>query len=204
MSESLDTSQINPVRRRLLNLGTSAVAAVGAAFAAVPFIRSFSPSERTMAIGAPVEVDIKDLKPGELRVVKWRGKPVWLFWRDDRDLQSLNAVRDELADPDSKNSKQPDYVSATTRSIKGELAVMVGVCTHLGCSPGFHPEPQDAAIGSDWQGGFLCSCHGSKFDLAGRVFKDMPAPNNLDIPPYRFEDEYTVVIGEDSSNEGVA
>ena len=204
MPESFDNTQVNRARRSLLSLGTSAFAAVGAAFAAVPFISSFRPSERAKAIGAPVEVDIGAIAPGQLKVVEWRGKPVWLFRRDQQALQSLSNVKDLLADPDSANSKQPEYVDKQTRALKSELAVLVGVCTHLGCSPSFRPDPKDPAMEANWQGGFLCACHGSKFDLAGRVFKNMPAPTNLEVPPYRFKDEQTVVIGEDSNNEEIA
>ena len=204
MPESFDDTKVNRARRGVLSLSTAALAAVGAAFAAVPFISSFRPSERAKAIGAPVEVDIAAIEPGQLKVVEWRGKPVWLFRRDQRALQSLGKVQDLLADPNSNNSKQPEYVDKQTRALKGELAVLVGVCTHLGCSPAFRPDPQDPAMEANWQGGFLCACHGSKFDLAGRVFKNMPAPTNLEVPPYRFKDEQTIVIGEDSNNEEIA
>ena len=204
MAESFDASAVNKTRRGWLNGVTGAFAAVGAAFAAVPFVRSFNPSERALAVGAPVEVKIDDLGPDELRVVKWRGKPVWIFRRDKRALQSLDVVEQEqkLADPESKYSTQPGYVDMQTRSRKKEVAVIVGVCTHLGCAPGYKPSPNDPSVGADWQGGFLCACHGSKFDLAGRVYKHMPAPTNLEVPPYRFKDDVTIVIGEDS--EGVA
>jgi len=176
------------------------VGGVGVAAAATPFISSMSPSAKTKAIGAPVEVDISELKPGQRMIKKWRGKPIWILRRSDTQLQEIKAVDDELRDPDSEvASQQPPYAQNEYRSIKPEYLVVIGICTHLGCSPNYvpHNAADNFNLSDDWQGGFLCPCHGSRFDLAGRVFKDVPAPTNLVVPPYHYLSDTQLVIGED-------
>ena len=185
-------------KRRFLTLVTAGVGAVGAGFAATPFVWSMSPSDRAKAAGAPVEVDIGDLRPGRMLKVEWQGKPVWVLRRTEAMLASLPRVAPRLVDPNSAHSEQPEYVDREYRSIQSEFLVLVGLCTHLGCSPTAKIEPGPASgMGEDWQGGFFCPCHGSIFDLAGRVYKDMPAPTNLVVPPYFFTDERTLLVGVD-------
>lgn len=194
---SFDDSSVDRDRRRFLTAGTSVVGAVGAAAAAVPFIASWPPSEKAKTAGAPVEVDISKLQPGMKITIKWRGKPVWIVRRTPAMLASLESVADKLGDPESDKNMQPDYAKNAHRSINPEILVMVGICTHLGCSPTYRPEiaPQD--LGEDWQGGFFCPCHGSLFDLAGRVYKGMPAPDNMPVPPHRYINESLLLIGEE-------
>jgi ubiquinol-cytochrome c reductase iron-sulfur subunit len=186
--------------RRTWLITSCAMGGAGAAAVAVPFVSSFQPSERAKAAGAAVEVDIAALKPGEKIMVEWRGKPVWIMKRTPEQLASLEQVEDELADPNSdrKAYPTPDYAKNRTRSIKPEILVTVGICTHLGCSPSdkFQTGPQPS-LPDDWKGGFLCPCHGSTFDLAGRVFKNKPAPDNLEIPPHMYLSDTTLLIGED-------
>ena len=189
-------------RRRFLTLSTTVVGAVGAAFAAVPFVMSLRPSERAKALGAPVQIDISKLEPGQMVIAVWRRQPVWVVRRTPEMVASLEAVRPVLADPDSEIPQQPEYTKNAARAIKPEFMVLKGVCTHLGCSPKFRPvETAGADVGSDWKGGFYCPCHGSKFDLAGRVLKGMPAPTNLPVPPHRYANDTTLVIGEDPTTE---
>lgn len=189
-------------RRRFLTAATSVVGGVGAAFLAVPFIAYWRPSARAQAAGAPVEVDISGLEPGQLINVKWRGNPVWLFRRTEENLEELETIEDVLRDPDSSQPQQPQYAQNQYRSIKPEIMVLVGICTHLGCSPLFRPEETPDGIDDKWVGGFFCPCHGSYFDLAGRVYQGVPAPLNLEVPPYYFIDDNTVLVGDDE--EGAA
>ncbi len=187
--------------KRTWIIASGCVGAVGAGFAAVPFVSSFEPSERARAAGAPVEADIGGLRPGEKMTVEWRGKPVWIVRRTPEQLAELPKVDGALADPKSSRTNfasTPDYARNDFRSIKPEYLVVVGICTHLGCSPGdkFQTGPQPS-LPSDWPGGFLCPCHGSTFDMAGRVFKDKPAPDNLEVPPYMFLSDSRLLIGED-------
>ena len=184
-------------RRRLLTGATLILGAVGAGMGAVPFVASFQPSERARAVGAPIEVDISALEPGQMVREKWRGKPVWVVRRTDEMLANLPGLDPELRDPISEKSDQPTYAANEYRSIKPEYLVLVGLCTHLGCSPNFVPTIADAAMGADWKGGFFCPCHGSRFDLAGRVYQGVPAPKNMVVPPYRFVDDTHIVVGED-------
>jgi ubiquinol-cytochrome c reductase iron-sulfur subunit len=174
--------------------------AVGAGFVATPFVSSFQPSERAKAAGAAVEVDISDIKPGEKKTVEWRGKPVWIIRRTPEQIAGLKKVEAQLADPESnrKSYPIPEYAKNDHRSIKPEFMVAVGICTHLGCSPGekFASGPQPS-LPDDWQGGFLCACHGSTFDLAGRVFKNKPAPDNLEVPPHMYLSDTKLLVGED-------
>ncbi len=189
---------VNKGRRRLLIGATSAVGAVGVVGAAVPFVASWNPSAKAKAAGAPVKADISKLEPGQQMIVEWRGKPVWVVRRGPETLANLEKLNERLADPMSEKPQQPDYIPHTpARSIRPEIAVMVGICTHLGCSPSYRPEIGPADLGADWLGGFFCPCHGSRFDLSGRVFKSVPAPTNLVIPPHKYEDDNTLIIGVD-------
>jgi ubiquinol-cytochrome c reductase iron-sulfur subunit len=204
MSKAGAKAGVDTGRRRMLTMATSAVGAVGAGAWAVPFVGSLAPSERAKALGAPVEVDISDLKPGDPpKIVSWRGQAVFIVKRSPEMLASLEQVTGGLRDPDSEEPQQPDYVKKETRSIKPEVLVMKGVCTHLGCSPKFRPEETKAAdVGMDWKGGFFCPCHGSKFDLAGRVYQGVPAPLNIAVPPHRYTSDNVLVIGEDPDQGG--
>jgi ubiquinol-cytochrome c reductase iron-sulfur subunit len=194
MSEGVDQD-----KRRFLTLLTTAVGAVGTGFVAVPFVKSMTPSARAKAAGAPVEVDISKLESGQLITVEWRGKPVWIMRRTKEQLDKLPGMTGLLADPDSKvTDQQPNYAKNTARSIKPEILVLVGICTHLGCSPQQKTQiGPSAGLGDDWPGGFFCPCHGSKFDLAGRVYKNVPAPTNLPVPPHSFLSDTRILIGED-------
>ncbi len=190
---------VDPARRTWLTI-TCGAGAIGGVATAVPFVASFTPSERAKAAGAPVEVDIAGLKPGEKAVVEWRGKPVWIMRRTPEQLESLKKSEPLVADPKSERTQYPtpDYAKNQWRSIKPEVFVAVGICSHLGCSPSdkFQPGAQPS-LPDDWVGGFLCPCHGSTFDLAGRVFKNKPAPDNLEVPPYMYLSDSSLLIGED-------
>jgi ubiquinol-cytochrome c reductase iron-sulfur subunit len=189
--------EVDLKKRRMLTAVTTAVGAVGAAYVAVPFLSSMQPSAKAKAAGAPVEADFSKLEPGQLLRVKWRGKPVWLVNRTDEMVNTLATLDDQVGDPASEQSTQPEYCKNLTRSVKPNLFVAIGVCTHLGCSPSFRPELAPADLGANWKGGFFCPCHGSRFDLAGRVYKAVPAPLNLAIPPHKFLSDTTILIGED-------
>ncbi len=194
---SFSTEEINHSRRRLLIAATTVVGAVGVGFTAVPFITSMNPSARAQAAGAPVEVDISKLEPGQRLTVEWRRKPVWVVRRTEKNLQDLAGLNGTLADPDSVQPQQPEYTKNEARSIKPEYLVVVGICTHLGCSPSYVKETDPHNLGAEWKGGFFCPCHGSLFDLAGRVYKGVPAPTNLVVPPYKFANDTRIIIGED-------
>ena len=202
MSDSLVSHAAADPSKRTWLIASSCVGAVGGVAAMVPFVSSFQPSERAKAAGAAVEVDISALKPGEKLTVEWRGKPVWIMRRTPEQLASLKTVDAQLADPKSERKPSeltPEYARNEGRSIKPELFVAVGICTHLGCSPSdkFQPGPQPS-LPDDWLGGFLCPCHGSTFDFAGRVFKNKPAPDNLEVPPYMYLSDSRLLIGEDA------
>jgi ubiquinol-cytochrome c reductase iron-sulfur subunit len=186
--------------KRTWLIASGCAGAAGAAFTAVPFVSSFEPSERAKAAGAAVEVDISALKPGEKMTVEWRGKPVWVIKRTPEQLAAIKQVDGQVADPRSERNTYPvpEYAKNEYRSIKPEIWVGVGICTHLGCSPTdrFQPGPQPS-LPDDWHGGFLCPCHGSTFDMAGRVYKNKPAPDNLEIPPHMYLSDNRLVIGED-------
>ena len=189
-------------RRRFLVNSTSVVAAVGAGFVAVPFVSSWMPSERAKNAGAPVEVDISKLEEGRMLVVEWQSKPVWIIKRSEKTLANLATLDGNLRDPNSENvDQQPEYAQNHDRSIKPEILVLVGICTHLGCSPTFRPDIAPADLGADWLGGFFCPCHSSKFDLAGRVYQGVPAPTNLAVPPHKYLSDNVILVGED---EGAA
>jgi ubiquinol-cytochrome c reductase iron-sulfur subunit len=187
---------VNPGRRRFLTATTAVVGGAGAVVAAVPFIKSWQPSARAQVAGAPVTEDIGKLEVGQRLVVQWRGQPVWIIRRTPEMLAALPSQDPRLRDPKSENpEQQPDYARNPHRSIKPEIAVLVGTCTHLGCSPLFRPELVPQPFDNDWKGGFYCPCHNSRFDLAGRVYEGVPAPTNLKVPPYRFVDENRIEIG---------
>lgn len=189
---------VNKGRRRLLVGATSAVGAVGAIGAAVPFVASWHPSAKARAAGAPVTADISKLEPGQQMIVEWRGKPVWVIRRTPEAIANLEKLNDRLADPNSEVPQQPEYVPGSPgRALRDEYMVMVGICTHLGCSPTYRPEVAPEDMGPDWLGGFFCPCHGSRFDLSGRVYSGVPAPTNLVVPPHSYEDDNTLVIGVD-------
>ena len=184
--------------RRNLVFATAAVGGVATVATAVPFLASMSPSERAKAAGAPVEADIGKLAPGGMMRVEWRGKPVWIIHRTKEMLESLGKIADKISDAQSKRPMQPEYARNDGRSIKPEYLVVVGICTHLGCSPtDKFKTGAESGINADWPGGFICPCHGSLFDLAGRVYKNMPAPDNLEVPPHYYLSDTRILIGED-------
>lgn len=184
--------------RRNLLIATSVVGGAAGVATLVPFVASMTPSERARAAGAPVEADISKLKPGEMMTVEWRGKPVWIVNRTPEMLASLKKTDDRVSDPKSERPQQPEYAKNEDRSIKPEYLVVIGICTHLGCSPtAKFKEGPESGVGEDWPGGFVCPCHGSRFDLAGRVYKSMPAPANLEVPPYMYLSDTRILIGED-------
>lgn len=196
-----DQEKPDKTRRRLI-VATSVVGGAASLGAAVPFAASMWPSERARAAGAPVEIDISNVGPGELAVFEWRGKPVWVMKRTKEMLDAIKQVDARVSDPKSEVDQQPGYAKNEYRSAKPELMVLVGICTHLGCSPQLKSAEAKAEMGSDWAGGFYCPCHGSKFDFAGRVYKGSPAPTNLEVPPYAYLSETTLVIGEDKEKKG--
>ena len=185
-------------RRHFLSVATSVVGAAGLTMAAVPFVASFQPNARALALGTPVEVDTGKLEEGAMVRVMWRGRPVWILRRTPAMLKRMDESRAPLADRDSTVENQPEYAQNAYRSIKPEILVLVGICTHLGCAPIERFELAPADLGSDWVGGFYCPCHGSKFDLAGRVYEGFPAPTNMVVPPYRFLGEHLILIGDDT------
>lgn len=193
---SRTANSIDPARR-LWIAAASTTGIIGISATSVPFVASMSPSERARAFGAPVEVDVGTIRPGELNTVEWRGKPVWVLRRTANMLASLRDHDDLLSDPRStRRGQQPDYARNDVRSVKSDIGVLVGICTHLGCVPTFRPDPGAADIGASWPGGFYCPCHGSKFDLAGRVFKNVPAPSNLEVPPHHYAGVSKLLIGQ--------
>ena len=192
---------VNHGRRRFLTATTAVVGAVGAGFVAVPFIKSWNPSERAKLAGAPVSADISTLEVGQRLVLEWRGQPIWIVRRSPAVLQALPTLVEQLRDPQSENAdQQPEYAVNPTRSIKPEVSVLVGLCTHLGCSPEMKAEIKPEPFDPNWKGGYFCPCHKSKFDMAGRVFQGVPAPTNLVVPPHFYENDTTIVIGLDGSS----
>lgn len=194
---STDTT-VDEGKRRFLVNSTSVVGAVGAGFVCVPFIASWMPSERAKNAGAPVEADISRLEEGRMMTVEWQSKPVWIVRRSPKTLTDLETLADQLSDPNSEViEQQPEYAQNAARSRKPEILVLVGICTHLGCSPTFRPDIGSADLGgASWLGGFFCPCHSSKFDLAGRVFQSVPAPTNLVVPPHYYVNDTTIIIGQ--------
>jgi ubiquinol-cytochrome c reductase iron-sulfur subunit len=194
----MSKSEVDRSKRRFLIAATTAVGGVAAVGAAIPFVVSMMPSERAKAAGAPVEVDVSKIEPGMILNVEWQGKPVWVVHRTKEMLDALPKIDGKLADPKSDIPQQPEYCKNPNRSIKPEYLVAVGICTHLGCSPTYRPEVAPADMGADWVGGFFCPCHGSKFDLAARVYAGVPAPTNLVIPKHKYLTESRLLIGDDS------
>jgi len=193
-----DHEVVNVGRRRFLTAATSAVGAAGAVGLAVPFVGSWNPSAKAKAAGAPVTINLAAIQPGQMITEEWRGKPVYIIRRTEEALAGLEKVVADVSDPESQKSVQPEYATNTARSVKPEFMIMLGVCTHLGCAPQFRPDVGATDLGGDdWQGGFFCPCHGSKFDLAGRVYSGVPAPTNLEVPPHSYESDTVVVIGVD-------
>ncbi len=203
-TEEQNNVSVNLQRRKILTGATGVVGAAGATFLAVPFVSSWQPSEKAKAAGAPVTADISQLQPGQMLTIAWRGKPVWVVRRTPGMLNGLAALDEQLRDPTSQESEQPEYCQNPVRAIKDEYFVVVGICTHLGCAPLFRPAIGSPDVGADWQGGFFCPCHGSRFDLAGRVYQSVPAPTNLVIPPYHFLTDNLIRIGEGPTEKGVA
>lgn len=193
----MSSEGVDLTKRRFLTASTAVVGAVGAGFVAVPFLANWNPSQRAKAAGAPEEADISGLEEGGLLRVKWRGKVCWVVHRSKQNLTDMDKIEGDLTDPISAGSKQPSYCQNKYRSIKPEYLVAIGICTHLGCSPTYRPEVAPADLGADWKGGFFCPCHGSKFDLAGRVYKGVPAPTNLEIPPHQYITDDVILIGVD-------
>ncbi len=198
---SVELHNVNVTRRKVLTAATGILGATGAIFVAVPFVSSFQPSERARAAGAPIDIDISKMQPGQMLTVGWRGKPVWVVRRTPEMLDKLLTMSDYLADPLSKASSQPEYAVNEFRSLNPEYLVLIGICTHLGCAPMYRPAVNSPDMSANWKGGFFCPCHGSIFDLAGRVFKGAPAPTNLEVPPYFFVSDATIRIGEDPPAE---
>ncbi|MDD4906029.1 MAG: ubiquinol-cytochrome c reductase iron-sulfur subunit [Methylobacter tundripaludum] len=192
----MNNKGVDQSKRQFLTSALTVVGAVGTGYLAVPFLAQMQPSAKAMAAGAPVEVDISKMEPGQLIRVAWRGKPVWILNRTPQVLETLKTLDSELRDPLSQESIQPESSKNPARSIKPEVFVAVGLCTHLGCSPTFRPEIAPTDLGDKWHGGFFCPCHGSWFDLAGRVYRGVPAPTNLEIPPYRYITDTQLIIGE--------
>ena len=194
----MSNGDVNQGRRRFLIGATSVVGGVGVVGAAVPFVASWNPSAKAEAAGAPVTVNISKVEPGQKITVEWRGRPVWVIRRTGEMLENIEKLTDRLRDPNSEEPQQPPYITdGTFRALKPEIAVMVAICTHLGCVPSYRPEIAPADLGEEWLGGLFCPCHGSRYDMAGRVYLSQPAPLNLEIPPYRFDDDATVTIGLD-------
>lgn len=194
----MSKQEVDRSKRRFLIAATTAVGGVAAVGAVVPFVMSMLPSERAKAAGAPVEVDISKIEPGMMLNVEWQGKPVWVVNRTKEMLDALSKNDAKLADSKSEIPQQPDYCKNATRSIKPEILVAVGICTHLGCSPTYRPEMGPADLGPDWAGGFFCPCHGSRFDMAARVYSGVPAPTNLVIPKHKYLSDSRLLIGDDS------
>ncbi len=192
---------VNKTRRTLLVAGTAGVGAVGGVSLLVPFVGSWLPSEKAKAAGAPAKVDVSKLEPGAMLTAEWRGKPVYVARRSEETLQTLGTLADRLKDPANANkAQQPEYADNEYRSREPELIVLLGVCTHLGCAPKYFPEVKPEQFDPNWQGGWFCPCHGSRFDLAGRVYSGSPASDNLIVPPYSYEGDNVVVIGVDEEN----
>jgi len=189
---------INKNRRRFLTTTATVIGGIGAVATTVPFITTMTPSARAKAIGAPIEVDIGDLDPGERKIVKWQGKPIWILRRSEQSLATLAELDEIVRDPDSEVAQQPAYAKNEYRSLKPEYLIVIGLCTHLGCSPSYVSADDEHELGDDWKGGFFCPCHGSRFDLAGRVYKGVPAPTNLLVPPHQYLSNTRILIGDDS------
>jgi ubiquinol-cytochrome c reductase iron-sulfur subunit len=198
--DAMDHESVNTGRRRFLVRATSVVGAAGVVGASVPFVGSWFPSAKARAAGAPVKINVNKIEPGQQMIAQWRGQPVFILRRTPEILSRLGRLIGELADPESHESAQPGYVDPALRSIRPEIVLLVGICTHLGCSPTFRPDVAPMDLGEDWVGGYFCPCHGSRYDLAGRVYKSQPAPLNLPVPPHSYESDSVIVIGIDQEN----
>lgn len=194
INPNVDTS-----RRRFLTLAASGMGVIGGAAVVWPLLASLRPSAKAQAAGAPITIDLAAIEPGAKFTTTWRGKAIWVVKRTPEMVASLEKVTGNLVDPESASSKQPDYAKNAARAVKPEVAVLIANCTHLGCIPTFRPDHPAPDVAADWQGGFFCPCHGSRFDLAGRVYKGSPAPVNLSVPPYRFASDTQLVVGEDQA-----
>lgn len=197
----MNNEGVDQAKRQFLTTALTVVGAVGTGYLAVPFLAQMQPSVKTMAAGAPVDIDLSKMETGQLIRVAWRGKPVWVLNRTSEVLETLKTLDGELRDPKSEDSIQPNSSKNPHRSIKPEIFVAIGLCTHLGCSPTFRPEVSPPDLGDRWKGGFFCPCHGSWFDLAGRVYSGVPAPTNLEIPPYRYVNDTLLIVGEPAEGE---
>lgn len=193
----MDNKEINQGRHTARSGSCQSEESAAAVGVAAPFLASWFPSEKAKAAGAPIEVDISKIEAGQLMTVEWQGKPIWVLNRTEAQQKSIPAQDGEMADPSSDVDHQPEYCKNELRSIKDNIFVVIGICTHLGCSPTFRPDVAPADLGASWKGGFFCPCHGSKFDLAGRVFKGVPAPTNLIVPPYKYLTDATILVGDD-------
>ncbi len=198
-ADPVKSGGIDTKRRKFLRRATTVVSGIGAAYVAAPFLASWLPSEKAKALGAPVEVDVSKLEMGAQITVPWRGQPVWIVRRPQKVIDNLSSLNSLLRDPNSDRPQQPEYAQNIYRSIKPEFLVLVGLCTHLGCVPTYRPDL--GGIGADWPGGFYCPCHGSKFDLAGRVYHGVPAPSNLVVPPHMYLSDNLLLIGADEVNK---
>jgi len=194
----MNNEGMNKDRRRFLTAAATVVGGAGAVASTVPFISTLTPSAKAKAIGAPVEIDLSDLEPGGLKIEQWQGKPVWILRRTEAEVAGLSTLDSSLRDPDSEVEQQPSYARDEYRSIKPEYLIVIGLCTHLGCSPKFVRKEDDHPLGDDWLGGFFCPCHGSTFDLAGRVFQGVPAPTNLLVPPHKYLSDTRILVGDDT------
>ncbi len=193
----MSNQEINQGRRRFLTLATAGAGGLAAVGVATPLVASWFPSEKARAAGASVQIDISKIEAGQMLTAEWRGKPIWVVNRTEQQLKDLATLDGNVADPHSEAEQQPEYCKNETRAIKPQYWVAIGICTHLGCSPTYRPDIGPADLGADWKGGFFCPCHGSKFDIAGRVYKGVPAPTNLVIPPHKYLDDATLLVGED-------
>ena len=194
----MNDDAVDQKKRRILTAAATVVGGIGVAYVATPFVLSMDPSAKAQAAGAPVDVDISKLQIGQLMTVEWRGKPIWILRRNEEILDRMKTIDGQLKDPHSDElSQQPAYAKNEYRSIKPEIMVMIGICTHLGCAPTYRPEIAPADLGPEWKGGFFCPCHGSRYDLSGRVYAGVPAPSNLQVPPYRFVTDTRIMVGVD-------
>ena len=194
----MDNHEINQGRRRFLVLATAGAGGLAAAGVAAPFVASWFPSEKAKAAGAPVEIDVSKLEAGQMLTAEWQGKPSWVVHRTDQQLKDLKGLSGVLTDPNSEVNHQPEDCKNETRSIKPNVLVAIGICTHLGCSPTYRPDIAPADLGAEWKGGFFCPCHGSKFDIAGRVYAGAPAPTNLVVPPHKYLSDTTILVGDET------
>ena len=194
----MDNHEINQGRRRFLVLTTAGAGGLAAAGVAAPFVASWFPSEKAKAAGAPVEIDVSKLEAGQMLTAEWQGKPIWVVNRTDQQIKDLKGLDGVLTDPNSEVNHQPEDCKNETRSIKPNVLVAIGICTHLGCSPTYRPDIAPADLGAEWKGGFFCPCHGSRFDIAGRVYAGAPAPTNLVVPPHKYLSDTTILVGDET------